>query len=104
MSESAISQQIRLAASKHNITLFRNNVGKLQDKNGRWVTYGLCVGSADLCGWRTHHGIAQWIAIEVKSPTGKATPEQLAFINAVVNAGGIAGVCRSVEDFLNLIK
>ena len=102
--ETAIVQQIRLAAGQEGIVLFRNNVGALKDENGRLVRYGLHIGSSDLVGWRTRNGIAQWIAIEVKSATGKATPEQLTFINAVINAGGVAGVCRSVEDFLNLIK
>jgi hypothetical protein len=104
MSETELVQKIRLEASKHGITLFRNNVGALKDINGRLVRYGLSKGSSDLIGWRKIHGIAQFIAIEVKSPTGTVKPEQLTFINAVLNSGGLAGVCRSVEDFLNLIK
>ena len=109
--ESEILQQIRLAASKHGVVLHRNNIGAYKDPKGYYIKYGVCnPGGSDLVGWRifdagqTYGQIAQFVAIEVKTPTGKATPEQLSFINAVISAGGIAGVCRSVEDFLNLIK
>jgi hypothetical protein len=42
--------------------------------------------------------IAAYVGIELKSATGRATPEQLAFIAMVLKAGGRAGIARSVED------
>jgi hypothetical protein len=42
--------------------------------------------------------VGRLLAIEVKSAEGKPTPEQLAFLQAVVRAGGIAFVARSVKD------
>lgn len=103
--EADILQAIRLAAGKAGVTLHRNNIGAYKDPKGYYIKYGVCnPGGSDLIGWRTRHGIAQFVAIEVKSDTGKATPEQLNFINTVISAGGIAGVCRSVEDFLNLLN
>lgn len=40
------------------------------------------------------------IAIEVKMPRGKATPEQLAFIDNVNRKGEKAFIARSVEDVI----
>jgi hypothetical protein len=43
-------------------------------------------------------GGGKFIAIEVKSATGKPTPEQLSFLQAVVRAGGIGFIARNVKD------
>jgi hypothetical protein len=42
--------------------------------------------------------LAVFAAIEVKSVTGRPTPEQTAFLAAVRDAGGVACIARSVED------
>lgn len=106
--ETAIVQEIRLAVGgQPGARLFRNNVGALEDKTGRWVTYGLCEGSADLVGWRTVKvtpemvgaHVAVFLAIEVKRPGGRGPTEaQDAFLTAVARAGGRAGVARSAAD------
>ena len=119
MTEKNIQTQIMIAASQTNATLFRNNVGNgvlgqvvKQDGGifhiikGRRVQFGLCPGSSDLIGWRTvtvtpemvGKQIAVFLALEVKTTTGKATAEQENFINAVRAAGGLAGIVRSVDD------
>lgn len=52
-------------------------------------------------------GIIQgrFLAIEVKSETGKLTPEQKAFILSINEEGGIAFVARSLQDVVtNLTK
>jgi len=105
-SEQTIQQHIRLACSKGNCRLFRNNTGTLKDANGRPVSFGLCKGSADLIGWRTvtitpemvGQQIAVFTSIEVKSSSGRVKPEQQQWLNAVQAAGGIAAVARSVAD------
>lgn len=98
--ETDIQNRIRLAASKIGVRLFRNNVGVLQDKKGQHVRYGLCVGSADLIGY-TNTGT--FVAIEVKRPGKKPTPEQENFIAQVKKAGGIAGVAHSETEAIELI-
>jgi hypothetical protein len=108
VSEQQIQQQIRLACSGPGspARLWRNNVGRLLDQQGRPVTFGLCPGSADLVGYRTitvtpdmvGQRIAVFAAVEVKAPTGRPTPEQTAFLEHVTAAGGLAGIARSVED------
>jgi hypothetical protein len=42
--------------------------------------------------------VGRFLAIEVKSATGKPSPEQVAFLAAVVKAGGIAFLARSLDD------
>ena len=105
-SEQTIQQQIRLACSRGPVRLWRNNTGTLRDQHGRPVTFGLCPGSADLIGFHSvtitadmvGQQLAVFAAVEVKSPTGRPTPEQTAFLEHVTAAGGLAGIARSVED------
>ena len=86
--------------------MFRNNTGTLRDINGRPVSFGLCKGSADLIGWTTRtitpemvgQKIAVFTSIEVKSTSGRVKPEQQQWLDAVLKAGGIAAVARSVAD------
>ena len=53
-------------------------------------------GVADIIG--CYKG--RMIAIELKSPTGKPTPEQERFIQNVNEAGGIAFVARSIDEVI----
>ena len=70
------------------------------------MQFGLCKGSADLIGWTsrtiTEEMVGQQVAIftsiEVKTPTGRIRPEQKTWLDAVLKAGGIAAVARSVAD------
>ena len=91
--------------------LHRNNTGTLRDANGRPVQFGLAKGSADLIGWTTRtitpdmvgQRVAIFTSIEVKTATGRVSPEQRQWLEAVQAAGGIAGVARSVEDALRIV-
>jgi hypothetical protein len=111
-SEQTIQQHIRLACSKGDCRLFRNNTGTLPDKNGRPVSFGLAKGSADLIGWTTRtitpemvgQQVAIFTSIEVKAATGRIRPEQQQWLNAVQAAGGIAGVARSVGEAMDLLS
>lgn len=103
--ELAVQNHIRLAVGRGPVRLWRNNTGALKDANGRLVRYGLCTGSSDLIGFTTRtithdmvgQQVAVFTAIEVKD-RGRATPQQLHFIDQVQQAGGLAGVARSVEE------
>ena len=66
----------------------------------RFITFGLCEGSADLIGIAPG---GRFLAIEVKTDKGRATIEQQRFINAVLTAGGIAGIVRSPQEAVSLI-
>ena len=108
MSESKIQQEIRLACSRGPTRLWRNNSGSLPDpRTGRYVQFGVgSPGGSDLIGYRKVEitpdmvgtEIAVFAALEVKAAKGKATEQQKAFIEHIRNAGGIAGVARSVDE------
>jgi hypothetical protein len=91
--------------------LFRNNTGTLRDQHGRPVSFGLCKGSADLIGWRTvtispemvGQQVAVFTSIEVKAASGRLSPEQRQWLDAVQAAGGIGGVARSVADAVAIL-
>ena len=111
--ETKIQQEIRLGlGTRDDVRLFRNQVGQLPDpRTGRPVQFGLAKGSADLVGWKTvevtpdmvGQRVAVFTSIEVKTPTGRPTQYQRAWLEAVDNAGGIAGVARSVEDAVAIV-
>ena len=44
------------------------------------------------------------LAIEVKSATGRMRPGQQEFLDLITAAGGVAGVCRSVDDAVQLLE
>ena len=103
--EQLVQNQIRVALGRGPVRLFRNNTGALKDERGRLVRFGLTPGSSDLIGWRTIEvtpdmvgkPLAVFAAIEVKD-RGRPTPQQVAFLEAVTNAGGIGGVARSIDE------
>lgn len=113
MTETDLLRAIQLAASPLSMRLFRNNCGSLQDATGRWVKYGVAnPGGSDLIGWTTvtitpemvGQQIAVFSAIEVKTLKGKASSQQLQFIRAVQDSGGIAGVARSIQNLNEIIN
>lgn len=100
MKESDIQRLIMLALSESGCLIFRNNVGVLKNAAGIPIRFGLAVGSSDLIGIAPG---GRFLAVEIKTPTGKATPEQLRFIEAVRARGGIAGIARSPAEALALL-
>jgi hypothetical protein len=105
-SEHEIQQRIRLACGRGPVRLWRNNTGALVDQQGRFVRFGLCKGSSDLIGLRSvlvtpemvGQRIAQFVALEIKAPQGVVSPEQQAFLRLVQQLGGVAAVCRSIQQ------
>lgn len=119
MSEANLMRSVLIACSRGATRLWRNNVaqawvgqatqaqrammvkllpGDVVIRNARPLHAGLCTGSSDLIGYTVRDGAAVFTAVEVKTKTGRATAEQRNFIEVVGQAGGIAGVVRSVED------
>jgi ribosomal protein L27 len=124
MGEHEIQQRILLACGSGDTRLWRNNVGtgwagqatKIQRRGmvavkpgdvivrqGRPLHAGLCVGSSDLIGYRQVDGVAQFVALEVKSATGRPMAQQTQFLDHIASAGGCAGIVRSVEDAQSLL-
>lgn len=110
--EATVLSKVRLAAAPY-CTLHRNNIGKLQDKNGRWIAYGVCnPGGSDLIGWQSititpemvGMKIAKFVALECKTETGRPTTDQIRFLENVSNAGGLASIVRSETEALALLR
>ena len=118
--ETRLQQEIMLALSQSGCVVWRNNtgqawLGKVIHQAGDQVTltdahkmpFGLCVGSSDIIGI-SPKGI--FMGVEIKMPkrpgkqAGRVSKEQSDFIKGVIAAGGIAGIARSVNDALELIK
>ena len=112
--ETKLQRFIMLALSQAECIVWRNETGsfwagktlhKAQDQvtlgSARMVPCGLCKGSSDIIG--IHKPTGRMLAVEVKTPKGRPTREQTAFIDAVNGAGGIAGIARSVEEALALL-
>ena len=114
-SESVILKQCLIALSDAGCIVWRNStagawVGHVAHRDGGMVVLdnakmihaGLCTGSSDIVG--IHKKTGRFIAIEVKSKRGVLSKEQEQFINAVRNAGGIAGVARSAKEAIELLN
>lgn len=127
MNETNITRTIMLSLSKLGVKIFRNNTamgfagqskrfskretvtleaGDIIIRNGTVLHSGLCKGSSDLIGYKSvtvtpemiGKKLAIFTACEVKTPSGRATPEQIAFINMVNEHGGIGFIARSADE------
>lgn len=99
--EHAIQNKIRVALADTCI-IFRFNVGTGTTPDGRYFNTGVPAGFSDLFGFRKSDGKA--VFIEVKTKTGRTTYKQNQFIQQMQLSGAIAGICRSAEDAIKLIK
>lgn len=75
------------------LLLWRNSVGATKHE-GRLVTYGLAVGSADFIGLLD----GRFIALEAKTAAGRLSDAQSSFLDMVRRFGGFACVVRSAAD------
>lgn len=80
--------------------------GDVVIRQGRIIHFGLCKGSSDLIGFKSvtvtpemvGQNIAVFTAAEIKTKTGRATPEQIAFVETVNRFGGIGIIARSEDE------
>ena len=98
MTESALQDAIRLELGRRPdlLVIWRNNIGNATMRNGFRVAFGVGgPGAADLIGLtRAGH----FVALEIKTPTGRQSPEQRRFAELVTRLGGTYLVLRSVDD------
>jgi hypothetical protein len=84
-----------LALSEAGCVVFRANVARVKLEDGRWFSSGVPTGFSDLFGFRPD---ARAFFVEVKSQTGRLSPAQIAFLEAMRARGAIAVVARSADD------
>lgn len=97
--ETVIQNKIRVALSERGCVVHRCNTGLYYSKDGRPVQCGE-VGHSDLYG---HRPDGRAFYLEVKTPVGRARPEQINFIEAMYRTGAIAAFVRSVEDAVEVV-
>ena len=121
--EGKVSQDIVLELQKHDVRLFRNNIGKLQDRRGQWVAYGVGGnGGSDNIGFTVIEvtpemvgsKVAVFTAIEVKrdekeykkwsNQSDQRSRSQAAFLSGVSSFGGIAFCAYSVSNAISSLK
>lgn len=111
--ESAVlTSVLKYLGARSDCRVWRHNTGRIADRNGRVVSFGL-VGSADVIGMRTvralqtplrHDGtdgvrqLAQFLAVECKSDTGRQSEAQRNFQKMVEAMGGLYLLVRDVAD------
>lgn len=104
-----------MAAVSHDCCIFRTNSGDFWQGRLVWSkefgqevlvdirrVAGLPTGHSDLSGVRKSDGKA--VYIEVKTKSGRVSDAQKNFIAQMQKYGAVAGICRSPEDAIKLIK
>ena len=85
----------------HRCAVYRGNVGLFYTKYGSPIRTGLPNGFPDLFGFRrSDHQI---FFIEVKTPTGRIQPDQIAFHHDLMHLKAIHGIARSTDDALKIV-
>lgn len=128
-SEREILQAIRIELGRRpDCLVFRNSVGVAQH-DGRKQRFGLAKGSCDLVGIVTMpldldpisgahlpraepargeklgpHLVGRWFGLEVKTATGRVSPEQTMFLQLVRRFGGFGAVVRSVNEAVDAVE
>jgi hypothetical protein len=104
--ESQILKAIMLLLKRHPkvAQVWRQNSGTFQERNRdgsvRYIRANTQRGMSDIMGILKD---GRTLAIEVKSRTGRMRPGQEEFLQTIRQAGGVAGVCRSVDDAVALL-
>ena len=95
MSESQLQREI-LEAVGSRTPLWRQNAGRVQLINGRWMDLAPA-GAADLTGILAD---GRRLEIEVKSATGQQREAQRAWQRMILSKGGVYILARSVDEAL----
>lgn len=101
-SEHKIQNDIRIALSRHQCTVFRVNVGSVKTPDGRFFSAGVPSGHPDLYGFRWSD--QQVFYIEVKNERGRPRKDQVRFHEFLTKRGVIHGIARSPEDAVKIAK
>lgn len=100
MNEHSIQNAIRMKLSELGYCVFRVNVGRFKTQDGRWFDTGLPKGFSDLMVVKD----GRVYFLEVKTETGKASPEQLNFLAVMRDRYGcVTSIVRSVEDAVRTV-
>lgn len=99
--ETKLQNQIIVALCQNGCVARNHTVGQFFTSYGGRVEIGK-PGEADVWGHRISDGKAFYI--EVKLPGETPRKNQLEFLEAMRNAGAIAGWCTSVDEALRMVR
>lgn len=108
--ESYVLREVLLAvAAVPGVVAWRQNSGLYYAPDGRGGfrrVRAAMPGCADILGWVRlgSRPVAAFMALEVKTRTGRTRPEQTEFLAAVRDSGGLAVVVRSPEAAVEAIR
>lgn len=77
--------------------------GYIQRDEVTWIEFGAPGMSDTIFQLKRDYGGA-FGAIEVKKPSGVVRPEQHGFLQNVIDAGGIGGIARSIDEAQRIIE
>jgi hypothetical protein len=77
--------------------------GVIKPSEVTWIEFGAPGMSDTIFQLKRSYG-GRFGAIEVKKPSGVVKPEQHGFLRNVMDAGGIAGVARSIDQAQAIIE
>lgn len=102
VSETNILRRVQLIASEHGARLFRNQTGFCQCRK-QPIRYGIPAtgGGPDLIGWAPG---GRFLGVEIKTETGRVRENQVTFLNAIRDGGGLGFIARSEDEFVSLLK
>lgn len=101
VSESKIQNDILIEINRRGHRLFRANAGKVITRDNRIIKL-LPKGFPDTFGYRKSDG--KFIAIEVKTESGRLRPEQKKFRDFAETQNILYGVARSVEEAIKIVE
>ncbi len=122
VSETLLGKRIQLMASSLGARIFRSNVGEgwigkaiffskpakievypgdVIIRKAKRIHFGLHNGQGDYLGFSKD---GRFISVELKTETGKIREEQIAWRDAVIKSGGIAGIVRTEEEAMELFS
>lgn len=101
MTEQDIQNLIRVALSPIAV-VFRINTGTVKTVDGRFFSSGTPKGYTDVTGHRKSDGKA--IYLEVKTPKGKLSSDQVKFRDEMLKYPIIYGVARSPQEAVSIVE
>ncbi|MCY1595437.1 VRR-NUC domain-containing protein [Staphylococcus pettenkoferi] len=101
MTEQKIQNEIILAINQRGHRLFRANAGKVITKDNRVIKL-LPKGFPDTFGYRKSDG--KFIAIEVKTESGRLRSEQKKFKAFAETQNILYGIATNVEEAIQIIE
>ncbi len=96
VTEGDVRRSIEIALNKQGLVRVFLNAQYSGPARGGYTRAGLGTGTADLVGYVL--GLGRFFALEIKTSTGKPSPEQVAWIDQTNREGGYAAIARTPEE------